>query len=104
MSSKSQLELEQPAKVYQLDALGDKVDEALRKLDQIVNSVNGVATQAQVEAAVTKVKEEIRADIDDEIKKIHLEYAPTKKAAIWVLTTIAGAFLIQLVYQLMNGG
>lgn len=104
MSSKSQSELEQTAKVYQLDALETKVDQALTKLDQIANSVNGVTTQAQVEIMIAKAKEEIRAEIEDEVKKIHLKYSPAQKGAMWLFGTVMGAFLIQLVIQLMNGG
>lgn len=104
MDRKSQTELEQPAKVYQLEALGDKVDEALRKLDQIANSVNGVTTRADVEAMIAKAKDEIRSDIEDEVKKIHLKYSPAQKGAMWLFGTVMGAFIIQLVVQLMNKG
>lgn len=101
--SKTQEELERPAKVYQVLAVETKVDQALLKLDEIVKSVNGVTTVAQVEAMIEKAKADIKEDIDNEIKKIHLHYGPTKGAAIWVLCVVVAALIGQVVYSIFRG-
>jgi len=65
---KTQDELEQPAKVYQLDAVESKVDIVLVKLDELSQKTSGLVTQTQLETRMS-----------DEVQKIHLEYQPMKK-------------------------
>lgn len=102
MTRKSQQDLEQPAKVYQLDAVEVKVDQALAKLDQIANSVNGVTTRIEVETMIEVSKKEIKEDVTEQIAKIHLEYGPTKKGVWWVISSIGAVLIAQLVLQFMN--
>lgn len=47
-------ESEQPAKVYQLDAVENKVDTAIGKLDAILKQTSGVVTRKQMEDYVQK--------------------------------------------------
>jgi L-lactate utilization protein LutB len=54
MTRKSQDELEQPAKVYQLDAVETKVDQAISKLDTLLEQTSGVVTHKQMEDYVAK--------------------------------------------------
>jgi hypothetical protein len=81
---KTQQESEQPAKVYQLDALEAKVDVVIGKLDEIRDNTSGMVTQSQLEA--TKLSLENK--IDEEVKKIHLEYRPMKKNITWFTRSI----------------
>lgn len=102
MNRKSQQELEQSAKVYQLDAVEAKVDQALKKLDEIAASVNGVVTNAQLEARLMQVRQEVNSDIEGSIEKIHLEYRPVKNAGFWVSSIVITALVGQIVWQIFR--
>lgn len=70
--NKSQDELEQPAKVYQLDAVESKVDQAIIKLDTLIAQTSSVVTHAQLAAELKEAK-----------KEIHLTYGPMKENLKW---------------------
>ena len=99
---RSQTESEQPAKVYQLDAVESKVDRALDLLDTVVRNTSGLVSETRL----TQVREEIDKDVDEKIeeseKKIHLEYRPFKAAAYW-LAGIVVAGLVGQYIALMTG-
>lgn len=103
--TKSQQELEQPAKVYQLDAVERKVDQALSKLDNIANSVSGVVTETQMETRLKEVKIQIEEDykilIKNEREQIDLKYGPTYKGIWWVVASVA-SLLIASVWASFN--
>lgn len=99
---RTQTESEQPAKVYQLDAVESKVDRALSLLDTVVRNTSDLVSETRL----TSVKKDIDDSVDEKIKesekKIHLEYRPFKTAAYW----LAGIVVIALVGQwvaLMTG-
>ncbi len=94
-SRKSQTELEQPAKVYQLDAVDKKVDDAIGLLNEILAQTKGVATHADLATVKEDVIKEMKEWTKDEIKKVHLEYSPTKKAAWWFAAVIISMMLAQ---------
>lgn len=102
VQKRSQSESEQPAKVYQLDALESKIDTVLAMQDTILKNTTGLVSEARL----TQVKEEIDKDTDEKIaeseKKIHLEYRPFKTAAYW-LAGIVVAGLIGQYIALMTG-
>jgi len=106
MSAKSQNELELPAKVYQVDAVERKVDEALGKLDVIARSVSGVVTETQMETRIKEVRTEIEKDFDvkikSEIKAINLKYGPTYKGIWWVVASMATGLLAMFWAMLNN--
>lgn len=105
MAGASQQELEQPAKVYQLNAVETKVDTALLKLDALLTQTSSLISVAQLDAA----KAEIRFEIAEEIKKIHLTYGPMKKNLGWFVKLVIGAvvgIIIQgavLIWSLTGG-
>lgn len=103
--TRSQQELEQPAKVYQLDAVDRKVDQALSMLQTISNNVSGVVTETQMEKRLKEVRDEIEDDynlkITNEIKTIHLKYGPTYKGIWWVISTMAVG-LIGIFWAMIN--
>jgi hypothetical protein len=78
---KTQKEYEQPAKVYQLDALEAKVDVVIGKLDEIKNNTSGMVSQAQLDST----KDSLDRKIEEEVEKIHLEYRPMKKNISWFI-------------------
>lgn len=98
MVTKSQSESEAPAKVYQLDAVDGKVSDALKKLDDILRNIKGVATTEYVDTKIKNAKDEIMADVqkivEDEVAKVHLEYRPIKNGALWfaalLVSTVVG--------------
>lgn len=104
MASRTQEELEQPAKMYQLQAVESKVDRALEKLDEIAKSVSGVVTTSQLDAKVRELKDEFDETVavldakygtalSEEVSKIHLKYGSTYKI-IW---SAIGAIILGLV-------
>lgn len=99
---RTQTESEQPAKVYQLDAVESKVDRALEMLSTVVTNTSGLVSETRL----TQVKEEIEKDTDEKIeeseKKIHLEYRPYKTAGIWVVSITVAALIGQYI-ALMTG-
>jgi hypothetical protein len=101
-AKRSQTDSELPAKVYQLDAVESKVDQALLLLDTVVKNTSGLVSESQLSA----VKKEIETDTDEKIKAsekaIHLEYRPFKKAAYW-LAAIVVAGLVGQYIALMTG-
>lgn len=74
---KTQAELEQPVKGYQLDAVEAKVDQALIKLDSVIQQTQGIVTRAELER-----------EIKDAKKEVHLEYGPMKKNLDWFIKAI----------------
>lgn len=89
---RSQNESEQPAKVYQLDAVDSKVEQALGMLNKVLEQTSGLATQAELIA----LEKSIREYVDDEVKKVHLEYGPMKKNATWFVRLVIGAIVGQM--------
>lgn len=92
--AKSQAELEQPAKVYQLQALDSKLDIIGNQLKTVVNQTAGLATNAQLEA----VKADYKEKIAEAVKDMRAEYTPTLKRnkALWGLV---GLLLVAIVGQ-----
>lgn len=81
MTRRPQDESEQPAKVYQLDAVESKVDEAISKLDTILNQTSGLVTVVQLSTSERQVKDQLK----EEIEKVHLEYGPMKRNVSWFI-------------------
>ncbi len=92
--AKSHAELEQPAKVYQLDALDAKLETIGGQLKTIVNQTAGLATITQLEA----VKADYKEKLAEAVKDIHAEYRPTLKRnkALWGLV---GVLVVSIVIQ-----
>lgn len=84
MASRSQEESEQPAKVYQLDAVEAKVNDANAKLDRLLQQTSGLVTESQLGAT----KRELEDFVADEINKIHLEYGPLKRNISWFIKAL----------------
>lgn len=93
MAGRSQTESEQPAKVYQLDAVDKKVDEALGKLDTLLTQTSGLVTPAQLTASEKKLEEKL----SEEVTKIHLEYRPMKRNIQWLLRTVLGQIIVLVI-------
>lgn len=90
MTARTQSESEQPAKVYQLDAVESKVDVALSKLNTIITQTSGLVTESQLSA----VKKEVEDHTDEEIKKVHLVYGPMKRNISWFVKAIIGQGIV----------
>lgn len=84
MTRRSQDESEQPAKVYQLDAVEGKVDQAIVKLNTILDQTSGLVTVTQLSATEKVLKEQI----EEEVEKIHLEYGPMKRNITWFIRAL----------------
>lgn len=81
MTRRPQDESEQPAKVYQLDAVENKVDQAITKLDAILNQTSGLVTVSQLGTSERQIKEQIQ----EEVEKINLTYGPMKRNVSWFI-------------------
>lgn len=108
---KTQEESEQPAKVYQLDALGDKVDnfttQANEEFKDIKESLKTLLLKTDTQVTPQQMNDNIIAldkkwdsALTEEVKKIHLTYSPVKKnisKAIWLIAGTMVAVLGQLI-------
>lgn len=83
---KSHAELEQPAKVYQLQALDAKLEVIGSQVKIIVNQTAGLATVAQLGAVKLDYKEKIA----EAVKDINTEYEPSlrRNKALWGLVGV----------------
>lgn len=98
MAARTQTESEQPAKVYQLDAVDKKVDEALGKLDTLLTQTGNLVTPSQLEAAELRMEEKLM----EEVKKIHLTYGPMKRNISWLLRTVIGQIVGLVVVAIVS--
>lgn len=99
---RTQAESEQPAKVYQLDAVEGKVDRALDLLDTVVRNTSGLVSETRLTQALEKADEDTDDKIKESEKKIHLEYRPFKKAAYWLAAIVVAGVVGQYI-GLMTG-
>jgi len=93
MTSRSQQESEQPAKVYQLDAVDKKVDSMNEKLDTLLQQTSGLVTTNQL----SQTERELREKIKEEVDKVNLEYGPMKRNSDWLFKTVVGLILAALI-------
>lgn len=98
VAKKTQEELEQTVKGYQLEAVETKVDAMNLKLDTILTQTNGLVTPAQLEDAKIALKDYVK----EEIKKIHLTYNPLKTKINTLNGVLTTAVVLQLVYIVFN--
>lgn len=87
---KSQSELEQPAKVYQLDALESKVNDVLVKLDTVITQTKGVVTQEQLDTVKKDIYKEIAEKIEESESRIGLKYDPMQDNLKWFIRAVIG--------------
>jgi len=94
MAGKTQSELEQAAKVYQLQMLDAKLDSMGLQLKTILNQTSGLVTLAQLEATKTYFKEKL----EEAVKDINAEYRPLlrRNKTLWGLI---GALFLMIVGQ-----
>lgn len=118
MTKKTQEESEQPAKVYQLDAVDSKVENLTKEMrtsfDQVNKNLNTLivksesqVTPQQLSDNVLSVKAALENQVKEEVEKIHLEYRPIKDNNKWLIRFIAGqgiAIVGQIVYFLYVQG
>lgn len=116
MPKKTQEESEQPAKVYQLDALGDKVDNftarANMEFSDIKESLKTLLSKAETQVTPQQLNDNIlaldkkfQASLSEEVKKIHLEYSPVKRnisKAIWLIAGTILAVIGQLIILIVT--
>lgn len=105
MTKKSQEESEQPAKVYQLDALASQLETLSKTMsdgfDRVNTNVNTLliksesqVTPQQLSDNIKAVKKETADSLSEEVKKIHLIYGPIKENNKWLIRAIAGQAII----------
>jgi hypothetical protein len=111
MTKKTQEESEQPAKVYQLDALSDKFDNFERQANtefaDIKESLKTLLLKTDTQVTPQQLNDNLLAldkkhsnALDEEVKKIHLEYSPVKKnisKALWLIVGTIFAVIGQLI-------
>ena len=82
MTSKSQEELEKPAKVYQLNEVIKEISDLRMdmnaQLGTILGEVKGIVTQSQLDTTVTALKTYVDEQVKSVLKDIKLRYDPTK--------------------------
>lgn len=110
---KTQAELEQPAKVYQVEAVASKVDQLIdahadtdRKLTTVLeNQISAKQFEDRLLAISTAFDEKLK----DEIYKVHVAYGPFKKYVsrmAWIifsqLVVIVGGIILLIVNFLVK--
>lgn len=106
-AKKSQEESEQPAKVYQLDAIVDQVnglavqmEKGFIKVDTSINALlvksESQVSPQQLENTVTAARSTLENQISEEVEKIHLAYSPLKENNKWLIRAIASQGIIIL--------
>lgn len=99
MTKKSQEESEQPAKVYQLDALGEQVkvlQETMKTgFDRVNANVNTLLVKSESQVTPQQLSDNLKAvrkeasdSLTEEVKKIHLIYGPLKDNNKWFIRAI----------------
>lgn len=91
--SDTQKELEQPAKVYQLNSVAEKLDLVLDRLDKIESQTKGVVTFEQMEQYV-------RNYVTSELKEHIMFKKNVVKWAWWVGTTISTLLVADIATRL----
>lgn len=99
---RSQAESEQPAKVYQLDAVEGKVDRALDMLNTVVQNTSGLVSEARLSQVKKEIDDSVDEKLEESEKKIHLEYRPFKTAAYWLAGVVVAGLVGQYI-ALMTG-
>lgn len=106
-STEEQKMLEKPVKGYQLreltNAVNDLKGDVNKKLTDIAASVTGVVTSTHLEERLKDLRKEVGLSMCDEIEKIHLEYAPTKKALWWLVAVAVSALVGQVILNVTGG-
>lgn len=97
VSNASQIDLEKPAKVYQLNTVEAKVDSALSKLDTLITQTSGLATTEQLSAAILESE-----------RKTDLKYGPLKRSVnkfVWLLISGLVTIVTQgvIIYVIATG-
>lgn len=99
-SEKSQEELEAPVKGYQLEAVAQQVVDLAKQttigfkevkdsLNTLVLKSEGQVTPQQMIDNVTAVRTTLETKIEEEVKKLHLEFDPLKENNKWLIRAIA---------------
>ncbi len=99
MTKKTQSELEQPAKVYQLEAVDAKLTTVIEKLNTIANQTAGLVTLAQLDAAIKAQDERVKEAED----KIHLTYGPVKDNLTWFTRTVIIEGIVIMAQLILTG-
>lgn len=111
-AKKTQEELEQPAKVYQLDALQNRFDSFERQITQGFSTMNTslqtLITQSQSQVTPQQLNENVSAaklamqqELKEEVRVINLEYGPLKRNVtkfLWAVIAEAIIIVGQVIY------
>lgn len=103
-SRRTQIELEAPAKVYQLDALDTKIDGIINQLGIIERQTANTVTVAQMEERLKEYEVDMKEHVANEVKLIHSEYKPIKNGAWIVVSAVVLGIVAQVVLNILNLG
>lgn len=88
---KTQAELESPAKVYQLDALDEKVERVLVAVDVITQQTSGVVTQAELKDLKKELIKYVDEEVADSETRTTEKFSPMQKALNKFVWLVVGA-------------
>lgn len=117
---KTQEQLEQPVKEYQLDAVQVEVKSLADQMKSGFISVNDnlkvllaksetQVTPQQLSDNIIALDTKTQSSIKEEVEKIHLEYRPAKESNRWIIRLLIGTILAVIgqfivIYVASNGG
>ncbi len=92
----TQMEMEQPAKNYQVKALEVKLDQVSLQLGTILTQTSGLATLAQLQDQKIDLQEKLNEKIDDVKREVNAEYSPYLKRnkSLWALVGVLAVAII----------
>lgn len=100
MVGRTQQESEQPAKVYQLDAVNEKVSNLIdistkmtAQMEKILDQTNGLVTQSQLMG----LEKDFEDKLQNHKKEVDLKYGPMKRNASRLLWIIISAIVAQII-------
>lgn len=104
-SKKTQQELEQPVKGYELEAVRTQVENlekvVTKGFEQANHSLNTLLIKSETQVTpqqlvdnITALKKSTEDYVQEEVKKIHLEYRPMKNNIRWLMLGLGGQLLV----------
>lgn len=93
---RTQTESEQPAKVYQLDAVESKVNDVLLKLDTVISQTKGVVTLEQLETVKKDISNEINKKVAAAEQRVGLKYDPMQDNLKWFIRAVIGQGVVMV--------
>lgn len=100
---------EEPAKNWQIQALRERLDDALKRIDRIDTRADSFVTSTQLEERVATVSRSlegkianVNSKVESDKRETNLKYGPLLDNSKWLVRGIVTLILAQLVFFAFN--